>query len=107
MADYRFRIPCPDCGSIRVRVLSTGATDDDLPVRLRRCDECGHKFTTVEVHSPVSFYRLDSGRKWRNRMRMRELRGYRGGKGPKGKPSPLIRVRVTVVERDDDGRVAA
>jgi hypothetical protein len=99
MAVYRFRPPCPACGSVKVRCLKYGATDDDMPVRLRRCDECGGKFTTVEVISPVTFYRLDSARKWSNRMRMRERRGYAGGLGPKGKPAPLLRVKVSVVER--------
>lgn len=99
MADYRFRHPCPDCGSIAVRCMLTGADEDDRPLRLRRCEECGHRFTTVEVLAPASIYRLDVHRKLRNRMRMRERRGYHGGvSGAKAKPMPRLVVSVSLRE---------
>ena len=100
MANYRFRSPCPECGSTRVRVVLTGADEADRMLRLRKCEECGAKFTTIEVLSPVSIYRLDVVRKWRNRMRMRELRGYHGGLGGNpGAPAPSVTVAVSVRER--------
>lgn len=97
MADYRYRHPCAACGSIRVRCLMTGATEDDMPLRLRRCEECGHKFTTVEVLAPLSFYRLDVHRKLRNREKMRERRGYHGMRsGTYRRPQPVLKVKVKV-----------
>jgi transcription elongation factor Elf1 len=99
MPDYRHRFPCSECGSIRVRCRLTGATEEDQPVRLRRCEDCGHQFTTIEVLSPVSIYRIDVHRRFRNMMRMRELRGYQGGRGPGPRRAPQVIVKVTVVER--------
>ena len=102
MASYHYRTPCPECGSTKVRVISTGADEQDRMLRLRRCQECNYKFTTIEVISPVSFYRLDVVRKWRNRMRMRELRGYHGGLGGNpGTAAPSVTVTFRVNDRTE------
>lgn len=101
MAPYSNRIPCPACGSVRVRALAWGSTDEDQPLRHRACEDCGERFTSIEVVVPgFTLYQLDSVRKWRNMMRQRVTRGYQGGRGGPGpKRTPRITVDVKVRER--------
>ena len=98
---YVNRQPCSDCGSIRQRVKRTGTTEQDQVLRLRQCDDCGHRFTTVEVIVPdATLWQLDVGSRFANQMRTRERRGYQGtrsGTYPRSRAMVDVSVRVRAI----------
>ena len=52
--------PDPDCGSVKTRTDYAGMDEDGHRIRVRGCDDCGNRFTTVEVAVPFRFWRADT-----------------------------------------------
>lgn len=51
---------CPACGSIKSIVQNASIDGHGHRIRLRVCEVCDDKYTTVELAIPFSFYRADS-----------------------------------------------
>ena len=93
---------CPDCESTRSRTRETGFDAAGRKLRVKVCEDCGIRYTTLEVTLPrhLSLYVLSPFRKWRNRMELRRRRGYHGtAGGPPLKPEPVIDVTIRVRDR--------
>lgn len=52
---YLCSTECPECESVRTRVINTGLDEDGRTIRSRECFECGKIFGTVEVVMPDGF----------------------------------------------------
>ena len=90
---------CPDCASHQSRTRESGYDSEGRRLRAKVCGDCGARYTTIEVTvpRPGSLYVLSAYRKWRNRMAMRQRRGYHGGLGgPPLRPEPVVDVKVRV-----------
>jgi DNA-directed RNA polymerase subunit RPC12/RpoP len=102
---YVNRQPCADCGSIRQRVKRTGTTDQDQVLRLRQCDDCGHRFTTVEVVvTGATLWQLDVGHRFVKRMQTRARRGYHGtrsGSYPRSQAAIDVTVKVRSITPEE------
>lgn len=44
---------CPSCGKGPIRVTITRHPNEDVIVRYRRCEGCGHKFFSMEASLPA------------------------------------------------------
>lgn len=88
---------CPACESHRARTRQSGHDSEGRRLRYKACEDCGTRYTTIEVTVPYSLHVLDGHLKQRNRMAERVRRGYHGTKGgPPLKPEPVIDVVVKV-----------
>lgn len=90
---------CPECQSTRARTRETGLDAEGRKLRLKVCQDCSTRYTTLEVTMPppLSLYVLSPFRKWRNRMEWRRKRGYHGGIGGQPlKPEPEVKVTLHV-----------
>lgn len=89
---------CPECGSHRTQTIDTGYTDEGHRLRRRRCTDCeSPSFTTVEVVVPAPFSRLDTHRRWLNRMYARKRFNYQGNTNfahPKAPARLAIQIKV-------------
>ena len=44
---------CPECGSIETKVLGRYTSQEDDCVRVRRCNDCGHRWKTLQPPEEV------------------------------------------------------
>lgn len=52
---------CPKCGSVNVRVLDSRMRQSGEKHRRRMCEECGTRFTTVEIYKEKNDYNYKRG----------------------------------------------
>src|SRR5574338_376114 len=58
MTSGRARVECPECGGMHAMVKNSNLDVEGNRIRQRRCDDCGHWFSTVEVVLPgLSFHK--------------------------------------------------
>ena len=92
---------CPSCGAGPGRCIEVGHDDQDRTLRLRRCQTCASKYTTVEVALPegASFYVLADSWRYRQLMKARLRRGFHStsqGRYRRPRTQTLdVKVRVT------------
>lgn len=54
---------CPECGGTQTRVINASHDPEGNRIRRRECENCAHKFPTVEVPFPFSFHEADAGKR--------------------------------------------
>ena len=57
---------CPECNSQRVYIVMTKPTQDSRTLRRRRCDDCEHRWYTLQQPEEVI---CGSRIEWRNRRK--------------------------------------
>lgn len=101
---------CKECGAGPGRCIEVGHDDRDRTLRLRRCDTCGTRYTTVEIALPAdaSFYVLADSWRYRQLLKARLRRGYHDTQQGRYRRSRRQRldVRVRVIRGRWQGNVA-
>jgi transcriptional regulator NrdR family protein len=89
---------CPSCGAPPGRVSQNGYDDHDRVLRLRVCQTCDAKYTTVELPVPGSFYKLADSWRHKQVLRARMARGYHNTRsGRHRRPRPVLIVDVKYI----------
>ena len=72
-----YGVECPECGDLRTIAAAGGLDEDGHRIRLRKCSNCDHNFTTLELAIDFNFYAFDTmkrkHRTYKGRVPMYEL----------------------------------
>jgi len=71
-----YGVECPACGSVRTGTAKAGFDGDGNRIRVRKCSNCDHSFTTVEAAYPFTFSRTDVLYRDRDRRMYARRVGY-------------------------------
>lgn len=90
---------CQQCGSTNSKVIDSRPSDDGLQIRRRReCEECGWRFTTVEIYKDQSLIVLKMDNSSEPFDREKLLRGLLTATVKRDIPLDVLEELITSVE---------
>lgn len=84
------------CGGTKTRKTNSGKDKEERPLTKRQCQDCGRRFTTIEVEVPAKFSEVDVEHRRRQREAKRRKNGWQASTRDHGHKPKSITVEVRV-----------